>query len=80
MEHEETIRLLAAIRALCQERGEIDGAVLARALDLSPTQAQGALDHLEAEGLIAVNEYGFSCSVETMVEGLTPRGQALLDG
>ena len=78
MELEEKRRMLDGIRTLCARQGEIDGAVLARALGLDPAWIQRALDSLEEEGLIAVNEYGFSCSVETMVEGLTPLGLELL--
>ena len=81
MEEAEKRQMLTCIDALCRERGEIDAALLARELGTEAVrQVQAALDALEGEGLVVVNEYGFSCSVETMVEGLTEAGQALLRG
>lgn len=80
MEPVEKKYLLRCIDRLCRERGEIDGAVLARELGgRTPPEIQHMLDALEGEGLIVVNEYGFSCSVETMVEGLTEAGRGLLE-
>ena len=75
---EKKIWMLREIARLCQTRGEIDGALLAPALNCTPAQAQSAIESLEAEGLVFTVEYGFSCSVEIMAEGLTPKGEALL--
>ena len=81
MEQAEKRQMLTCIDALCRRQGEIDAALLARELGGQPPhEVQVALDELETAGLITVNEYGFSCSVETMVEGLTEAGRAVLQG
>ena len=77
MKREES--LLALIQDLCAERGEIDGVALAHAAGLSKEEAFSAIEQLDAEGLAVVEEYGFSCSVEYTVTGLTEAGRAKLN-
>lgn len=75
----ELIDLLAAIRDLCAARGEIDGVELAHAVGLSKEETFELIEQLDAEDLAVVEEYGFSCSVEYTVTGLTEAGLAKLN-
>lgn len=75
---DERMRVLGEIYRLCALRGEIDGGMLAPALGCTPAEGQRWIEILEAEGLVSTVEYGFSCSVEIMAEGLTAAGEALL--
>ena len=70
--------LLAVIRDLCIARGEIDGVELAHAVGLSKEETFELIERLDAEGLAVVEEYGFSCSVEYTITGLTDAGQSQL--
>ena len=66
--------LLTVICEACAARGGIGGAELAHAAGLSMAEAAELIARLDAEGLAEVEEYGFSCSVEYSVSGLTPAG------
>lgn len=72
--------LLSAVDGLCENGRETDPAGIASALGIPLSEGQAAVDYLEAEGLAYVCEYGFSCSVEFSVEGLTEKGKNILRG
>ena len=71
--------LLSLIRERCAAQGEIDGVALAHAAGLSREDAFSLIEQLDADGLAVVEEYGFSCTVEYTVTGLTEAGLAKLN-
>ena len=66
--------LLAIVRDRCAVGGEIDAVALAHAAGLPLEDVVAAIERMDAEGLAVVEEYGFSCSVEYSVTGLTAAG------
>ena len=72
------VELLALIRDLCEQQGDIDGAALACAAGISLPETVQLIELIDAEGLAVVEEYGFSCSVEYTITGLTDAGQSQL--
>lgn len=72
------LNLLALIRDLCARQGEIDGATLACCAGISMPETVQLIELIDAEGLAVVEEYGFSCSVEYTITGLTDAGLSKL--
>jgi len=75
----EPFALLSLVHNSCTARGEVDAVSLAQASGAPLAEVQAALERLEADGLILLEEYGFSCSVEYVVSGLTEAGLSKLN-
>ena len=72
-------QFLQAIAALCAERGEAEDHRLALQTGLALTDVRAAIERLEEQGLIEVEEFGFSCFAEYTVQRVTGQGMALLN-
>lgn len=71
--------ILTIVRERCAVGGEVDAVALAHAVGLSLEDTIAAIERMDAEGLAMVEEYGFSCSVEYSVIGLTEAGLKKLE-
>lgn len=66
--------ILTAIHNLCEQHGETDAVALAQAVGLPRDQVCSLLEEIDELGLACMEEFGFSCSVEYTVSGLTEAG------
>ena len=71
--------LLTAIRDLCINGHETDAVELAQKLALPRDSVCELLEQADGLGLAHMEEFGFSCSVEYSVTGLTDAGNAWLN-
>ena len=71
--------ILAAIEALCSAHGETDAVALAREVSLPRDRVCELLEQIDELGLAHMEEFGFSCSVEYTVTGLTEEGHRQLN-
>ncbi len=70
--------MLAAIHRLCRQHGETDAVQLAQAVGLPREQVCSLLEQIDELGLASMDEFGFSCSVEYTIYGLTDWGLVYL--
>ena len=69
------MELLKRIALLCEGGAEVDDTVLAREMNMPLSTLRAELEKLDAAGLVRLEEYGFSCTVEYAVSGLTELGE-----
>ena len=72
------MELLKLIARLCAGGAEVDDTDLAREAGVPLAVLREKLEELDGAGLICLEEYGFSCTVEYAVSGLTQQGRARL--
>lgn len=66
--------ILTAIYDLCAQHGETDAVAIAQAVGLPRDRVCELLEEIDELGLAYMEEFGFSCSVEYTVSGLTEAG------
>ena len=66
--------ILTAIHDLCAQHGETDAVAIAQAVGLPRDRVCELLEEIDELGLAHMEEFGFSCSVEYTVSGLTEAG------
>ena len=66
--------ILGAIDDLCALRGETDAVAIAQAVGLPRDRVCELLEQIDELGLAHMEEFGFSCSVEYTVTGLSEIG------
>jgi hypothetical protein len=76
---EELKPILSAIHTLCSAHGETDAVALAREVGLPRDRVCDLLEQIDELGLANMEEFGFSCSVEYTVTGLTEEGRRQLN-
>ena len=73
-------QLLKAIATLCAERGEAEDHRLAVQTGFALGEVRTAIEKLEEQGFIEVEEFGFSCFAEYTVLRVTEQGMDFLNG
>ena len=73
-------QLLQTIAEMCREEGEAEDNRLAVQTGIALAEVRTAIEKLEEQGFIEVEEFGFSCFAEYTVLSVTEQGMDFLNG
>lgn len=71
--------ILKIANEIYNKRNEVDVTDLYKAAGITPAEAEGFIQQMEAEGLAEVVEIDMCCAADYVIKGFTKKGKELIE-